>query len=285
MLSILIPNYEYNCKDLVTDLVELGQEITVPVEIIVLDDGSSGKIRNQIRSLKEMQGVNYLELEKNVGRAKARNHLAEVSKYEYLLFLDCDSKICRTDFLAKYITFIPSNCVIVGGRIYSETRPSPRFVLHWKYGRNREGSSGLFQSNNFMIPRQIFNKIRFDDKLASYGHEDTLFGWHLKNLEIPVQWVDNPVQHLGLEATEDFLKKQFLAITNLLKIKAEHPAVETKLTEVTRMLKKLLLHYPVIALFRMTRKYLVKLLETVPNLWLLDFFKIGYYLEKNSAKG
>ena len=37
-----------------------------------------------------------------------------------------------------------------------------------------------------MIPKSIFSNIKFDEKISTYGHEDTLFGELLKKSQIKI---------------------------------------------------------------------------------------------------
>ena len=62
-------------------------------------------------------------------------------------------------------------------------------------------------TNNILIPKKIFEQVQFDESSRKYGHEDTLFGIELKQLNIPIQHIDNPIYHDGLESTEIFLQK------------------------------------------------------------------------------
>jgi len=49
----------------------------------------------------------YIQLDNNIGRAKIRNLFLKYAKYDYLLFLDCDTFIISDDFVAKiYIGYM-----------------------------------------------------------------------------------------------------------------------------------------------------------------------------------
>ncbi|MBK9012976.1 MAG: hypothetical protein IPM82_02230 [Saprospiraceae bacterium] len=62
-------------------------------------------------------------------------------------------------------------------------------------------------TNNFLIPRQLFLEIQFDETLRQYGHEDTLFGMELARRQVPIVHIDNPLEHIGLEPVDVFLRK------------------------------------------------------------------------------
>ena len=157
------------------------------------------------------------ELSSNQGRSRIRNLLADAAKGQYLLFLDCDSKVVKADYLATYVSALHPDTLLYGGRCYLPTPPADqRYYLHWYYGIHREQQSAeqrqkqpyhSFMTNNFLIPTKQFMAIRFDESLKQYGHEDTLFGMELKNRQVPIVHMDNPLEHTGIEVAEIFLDK------------------------------------------------------------------------------
>src|SRR5690606_16653054 len=75
-----------------------------------------------------------------------------------------------------------------------------------------------FTTNNFLIPKKIFNSIKFDESLVKYGHEDTLFGYELSQQNIIIHHINNPLIHVGLESAAVFLQKTEEGIKNLIQI-------------------------------------------------------------------
>ncbi|GAB4245715.1 MAG: glycosyltransferase [Saprospiraceae bacterium] len=239
MLSILIPIYNFNVVELVMELHRQATELDEPVEILAFDDGSEGKWKALNRSLKDVPGVHYRELEKNKGRAAIRNYLARRANFEFLLFLDCDSGIVREDFLKTYLDYLPGHPLVYGGRVYKDEPPqNPKLYFHWYYGRFREQMDVAtrkarpwhsFMTNNFVIDKALFLSIGFEESLTQYGHEDTLFGMELARRQVQVLHIDNPVEHLGLEPVEIFLRKTDQAIENLLFLRKTGRRVDTRL--------------------------------------------------------
>lgn len=91
MLSILIPVYNYDVRSLVGDLAKQCLEASIPFEILCYDDHSQEEFDRINQKVIQLEGVTYFRLAKNVGRSMIRNHLAQVARYDHLLFLDCDS--------------------------------------------------------------------------------------------------------------------------------------------------------------------------------------------------
>ena len=56
-----------------------------------------------------------------------------------------------------------------------------------------------FKSNNFLIRKSIFSKIRFNENITSYGHEDTQLSLEFKKNKIKILQIDNVVYHDGIE--------------------------------------------------------------------------------------
>jgi len=198
-------------------------------EIVIGDDGSSAEYREKYRSL-EADNVKVISSEKNIGRAAIRNRLALEAKGDFLIFIDADVMLPGTAeaYILKWLPFLNVARVICGGTLYHESAPGdPDKLLRWKYGKWREQKSAAernkhphsaFSTFNVLIERSVFDKIRFNEELKQYGHEDTLLGYQLKKAGIGILHIDNGLMHEGLESNRDFLNKTKLGIENLSKL-------------------------------------------------------------------
>ena len=166
MLSILIPVYNFNVVQLIKDLHKQSFDCNIEFEIICYDDASQVFYQNQNREISNLSNVVYKELDKNAGRSKIRNQLAEASQYDNLLFLDCDAALPDDSFIKKYIIHIENYHVVYGGRIYEAYPPlSKDKYFRWFYGKKRESLSVAhrlrnpfksFMTNNFLIHKKEF---------------------------------------------------------------------------------------------------------------------------------
>jgi hypothetical protein len=226
MLSILIPVYNFDVTNFVTDLHTLCKQEKIAFEIILFDDASNEDFKNKNRLLQKLPFVTYQELTQNIGRSAIRNKLAEAANYDFLMFVDCDSKINDSKFIYRYVKNLSPYTVLYGGRNYEKEPPkNSDYYLRWIYGVKRETISAekrsekpysSFMTNNFIIPKKLFNSIKFEEKIINgYGHEDTLFGIELKKNRICVVHLENPLCHIGLETTDDFIAKTENGIKNL----------------------------------------------------------------------
>lgn len=240
MLSILIPVYNQNVVDLVKSLQEQCESLDIQFQILVFDDKSNDATREENKTLSHEFGVNYVELSENIGRARIRNRLGRMAQYKNLLFLDGDSKIIREDFISKYLDEVERSFLTYGGREYQKEKPrDQRLVLHWKYGTKREALPVEkrrldpylnFQSNNFLIKAHVFKNIQFDEEVNGYGYEDLLYAQKLKELDVAVSHIDNPVLHDGLESADQFIAKTKNAVKNLVELNNKGNLLNVRLT-------------------------------------------------------
>jgi glycosyltransferase involved in cell wall biosynthesis len=226
MISILIPVNNYDIVALVHSMRNGLEKVPEYCEILIGDDGSNPEFRNKYLQL-EGPSVRVIVSEKNIGRAAIRNRLALEAKGDHLLFIDADVMFKGTAeaYLLKWLPMINTARVICGGTLYSETAPGdPDKNLRWKYGREREQRNASernkhphsgFSTFNFLIEKSVFSKIRFNEELKHYGHEDTLLGYQLKKAGIGVLHIDNGLVHEGLESNREFINKTKLGIENL----------------------------------------------------------------------
>lgn len=226
MLSILIPCFNWDCSKLVADLYRQCVFCCSQFEIIVCDDYSSDKDTiNSNSKIENLAGCSFIRLEKNIGRAAIRNLLAEKSHYDTLLFIDCDAEVRSNDFIEKYIQAGNKSSVVCGGLVHSDIQPAFGHELRYKYEKKADKKRSAryrrispysrFSTFSFMIKRDIFFEIGFDEQFVQYGYEDVLFGIRLKEKNITIEHIDNPLTHTGIETNEIFLKKAETAIKTL----------------------------------------------------------------------
>ncbi len=300
LISILIPVYNFDVIQLIDKLHYQAQSANITFEIIVIDDYSDKKFRNINQCIDKHSDTQYIQLTKNIGRAKIRNMLAEHAKYDYLLFMDCDSEIISDDYIIKYIEYCRGEVVVCGGRIYEKYAPvNCKYYLHWYYGVKRESipvnkrsknPNRSFMTNNFLISKSVFQKIKFDESLDKYGHEDTLFGYELKKLGFAITHIDNSVKHLDLEDNLGFLEKTKQGIANLNFIINTYKSKDDLFEDV-----KILYYYRKISKIRLTKligfifkifqnRIIKNLTGKNPKLIYLDFYKLGYFLKLASLR-
>ncbi|NDV47347.1 glycosyltransferase family 2 protein [Paludibacter sp. 221] len=287
MLSILIPVYNYDITKLVSDLHQQALDTLVDFEIIVMEDGSTLYL-DANRRVADLKFCRYIPSEENIGRSAGRNKLAELAKYGHLIFIDCDAEVCSANFVNKYLSFVHEECVVVGGTAYDPNEKNPDYSLRLKYGREREARSAKdrekqkyqsFTTFNFLIAKSLFEKIRFDESIRSYGYEDTVFGHQLVENGYEVLHIENPLIHKGLDTNDVYMQKTEGGLKNLYLLykTGRYPflANESKLLHTFVLIKRMGLNAVFALFFRMNRKTLKKsLCEPSPSLRVYDLYKL-----------
>ena len=215
-LSILIPNYNNVCVELVTVLQQQAAALGIDYEIIVADDASPQKNTiPQNQPINELPHCRYIVKETNSGSAATRNYLGHQSQYHWLLFLDCDITIPDDHFLERYMADTHEGVVNGGICIIEDDTLSHN--LRYIYEKDAEPAHTAekrqankyheFRSTNFMIEREVFMACPFDERFKRSGYEDVLFGKMLKQQQVPVTHIDNPVMMTEFESNPDYVTK------------------------------------------------------------------------------
>ena len=180
--------------------------------------------------------------------------------------------------------------VVCGGTEYCQKEFVDRkYILHWKNGSIRESNAkkrntACFTSNNFMIRKQVFSCTGFDAELKTYGHEDTLFDIMLKERKVKIKHIDNPVVHLGLKPFDKFISDIESATRNLKTIYDKYghrvDLKRIRLVRAASYLSRLHLCGLYRAGFRILKPLMLYCLKSKnPNLYVLDLYKLGIYVE------
>ncbi|TXB68855.1 glycosyltransferase family 2 protein [Phaeodactylibacter luteus] len=288
-ISVLVPVYNYDVRTFLCGLRDQATSCPFPVEVFALDDGSGEHWKAINSDMRAEKGIRWEELPANVGRSRIRNIMAQRASCPYLLFLDGDGGLARTDFLQCYAAHLQPAAVLYGGRVYEREPPAdPALLFHWRYGAERESMSvaarkarpyHAFMTNNFLIPRDIALRFPFDESLEGYGHEDTRFGAQLRDAGIAVIHLDNPVAHLGLEPAAVFLEKTRQGVANLRKLIGRGERVSTRLSNLGAKVESWGAGRLSAAVLKILEPSLERWLCTGrAPMWAFDLYKLGLWL-------
>jgi glycosyltransferase involved in cell wall biosynthesis len=295
MLSILIPIYNYNAYPLVLELHEQCIDCGINFEIIAIDDASTQHI-SENSAIQFLTNCSFVELPENIGRSKIRNLLASKANYDWLLYLDCDTFPKNSDFISNYIKHInlSTKKVFFGGIVYTKEKPANDQLLRWIFGQKREAIAvserkkkpykNTFVSN-ILIKKTLFDIFPFDEKITKYGYEDFAFIQTLKQENIEIEHIENPIFHLNLETSALFLSKTKTALETLLFISKTNSKIEfeSKIIKTHKMLCDLKINLLISKLFQKQQLRLEHhLTSEKPTLLAFDCYKIGYFCYLNS---
>jgi len=292
VISVLIPIYNFDATPLIRQLSNQLSESQCDHEIICLDNASFDTFSKLNSKINQLPFCSYELLDQDIGRSKIRNLLAERASYDNLLFLDCDVLPATSGFINNYLKESSlSNDILCGGLAYSEQRPEKSKLLRWVYGKKREVVSASLRSNqpyryffasNFLIKKDVFKSVKFNEKITKYGYEDLIFSQDLRTNNYRIIHIDNEVIHLGIDASKVYLKKIEQAMHNLVHLHSQRiiTSREIKLIELYNKLQKFRIVGGVKNLFKLLRPLLIKnLISNRPPMILFDFYRIGYLCE------
>lgn len=291
MLSILIPVYNYDVFKLVSELKHQADNLGIIYEIIVQDDASVSfsSENNQINSLANC----FFSINKeNLGRGRNINSLCSKSKYDYVLIMEADALPQNKSYLKNYIDLLSKKPeVIFGGVKYPDSIPPNEKILRWKYGRNREiktlcqrlqNKYDFVLTWNLLLKKDILLQFPFPEFIHEYGYEDIVFIKKLQLNSVSITHIENVLIHYNDEENLDFIKKAEKAVKNLHDLISSEKidSKDVKLTKIYAFLKNLRLTGILKSIYKKSKKRVLNnLTSRKPNLYLLDFYKLGYYCD------
>ena len=106
-VDIILPNY--NSSEFIEQTIDsVISQTHKNWNLIIVDDCSDEKTKKILNKYSQNQNIQIVFLDKNKGAAFCRNHALELSKSEYVAFLDSDD-VWFPDKLIKQINFMKKN--------------------------------------------------------------------------------------------------------------------------------------------------------------------------------
>jgi len=182
-VSVIIPCYNY-AHYLIDAIYSALNQSYAPLEIIVVDDGSTDNTKEVVESFKNIEIPIYYKYQENKGLSSARNTGCRIANGDYLLTLDADDKI-HIDFIKKTIGIddIVGTWLQEFGDSNVEWRQKPYPTLKELLEGNRLNCCSLFK-------KEIFHKIGGYDEEMKTGYEDWDFwirammaGYEITNIQ------------------------------------------------------------------------------------------------------
>lgn len=171
LLSVVVPYY--NMGPFIGECIQsILQSTYSPLEILVINDGSTDDFSLQQLERIEVQGKVRVIHQKNKGLAETRNEGARLAQGRYLAFLDADDKVAAS-YYEKAIRVLMQyqNVYFIGSwvqyfensrAIWPSFNPTPPYALV----HNPVNSSAL------VYKREAFLEGGMNDRLVDYGIED-----------------------------------------------------------------------------------------------------------------
>lgn len=291
VLSILLPVYKCSCVALVTELQRQCVECGIAYEIIVADDGTMADATNQYivecnKVIGQLEGVQYIIRQENVGRSAIRNFLFSQSKGDRILFIDGDLSLDNPDFIRRYMQ--AESDVVVGGIKIGGNPEQWKGNLRYKYECAFERKNSLshrqkrpfqsFRTTNFMVKRAVFVQHPFDERLTHYGYEDVLWGKALEENGVQITHVNNPITLTDYENNTLFIDKTEESLRTLYEYQMLLKGY-SKLLEMKDRMVRFHLVKAILIVHKLFGKKVKKLLQgNKPSVFLFNVYKLMYYI-------
>lgn len=290
-LSILIPNFNNVCTDLVRGLQEQAEALSLNglwYEIIVADDGSTDAATVETNKvINTYPHCSYIINKENRGRAAIRNFLAEKGRGEWVLFVDSDLFLCSDRYLQDYVEH-EGQLVVYGGTQIGGDPHALRGNLRHLYEKKAEPSHTAVHRRkrpwrelsvcNCLMRRDVILAHPFDNRFKMYGYEDVLLGKRLAEAGVEIGHTDNPLRIDTFETNAEFIHKSEEALQTVVTFADElrgYSNIANAAARITRLVPAALIRviHRVIHTFELRN-----LCGDHPSLTLFKLYKLGYFL-------
>lgn len=276
---------------LVTELQRQCVECGIAYEIIVADDGTMADTTNQYivernKVIGQLEGVQYIIRQENVGRSAIRNFLFSQSKGDCILFIDGDLSLDNPDFIRRYTQ--AESDVVVGGIKIGGNPEQWKGNLRYKYECAFERKNILsdrqkrpfqsFRTTNFMVKRAVFVQHPFDEKITHYGYEDVLWGKALEENGVQITHINNPITLTDYENNTLFIDKTEESLRTLYEYQMLLKGY-SKLLEMKDRMVRFHLVKAILIVHKLFGEKVKKLLQgNKPSVFLFNVYKLMYYI-------
>lgn len=277
--SVIIPAFNA-ASTLGKALTSLAAQTVAPLEVIVVDDGST----DETASIAIRGGAKVLPNPGRKGAGAARNAGAAAARGEILVFTDADCILPPT-WIARIAETLQDQAIgaVGGGYAWAE---DPGFIESFAFlelQRRRAHFPEFVQTavtNNFAVRREVFERAGgFPECFAGATNEDVVLTWRV-GCQAPLRWLkDNGVGHHFPPTPLAYLKQQFRFGRDTVVMNAELPEIRSVRTHQGRLLYlEALLSGLILLLLPFSRRWAARLWAVVLtiNLPLLgDLFRAG----------
>ncbi len=170
-------------------------------EIIIVDDASTDKTSEVIRSFKDAR-IRYYRNEKKVGIAQSRNRCIKLAAGDILFFTDSDCIVSKDGLKKGLLPFAHQNCIGTEGKtVYVAPGYQPTFS--YRIVENHE--PGHYMTCNIAYRRNVFETIGYFDarfnrnsdrdfgfraiKLGKICFSTDMLVFHQQSIFTPMQFV------------------------------------------------------------------------------------------------
>lgn len=221
-ISIIIPNLNSPIVDRTIDSV-LSQQTDLPFEILVIGMDKYGLIKTDPK-------VQFIQTQKPVGAAVARNIGIRKALGEWLLFIDSDC-IAQPDWVQTFSEAFENGWKVIGGGVKTPREPFWRLAynLSMFYGELASQPKRVrkfMPTLNLAVHRQVIEKVGFMNEALPRGQDIewtsrmTLAGYQV--FFQPEAAIEHLPERKDLDALRDFVRKSGYY---MVRVRLEHPEI------------------------------------------------------------
>lgn len=211
-ISVIIPSYNPDPVKLIECLKAIRSSSLPPLEVILVDDGSTQGYPAETDSYCRM-----IKREKNSGPASVRNIGASEAKGDILCFIDADVKI-EPATLSMIAEKFRSEDIAAVQTVYSTFTPIRNFIsqyqnlyLHYNFIRVKEKYLCTLAAHCIAVRKDIFTSVNgFDEGVKHASVEDENLGLRLYFSGHKILLAkDITVQHMDYIGFRRIIKRMF----------------------------------------------------------------------------
>lgn len=216
--SIVIPTF--NRPERLKQCLQAISQMDFPkacFEVVVVDDGSPESMGPIVDEFKSQITTRFVR-QSNAGPAAARNTGASMAQGHFLVFTDDD---CRPDpqwLTSTKATIQDHPKALIGGHTINalpenvfSTASQLLIEYLYDYYNDRKQGRMFFASNNFAVPRELYQKLNgFDTTFPLAAGEDREFCDRWQHFQLPVIYnPDMQIHHAHTLTLGSFWKQHF----------------------------------------------------------------------------
>ncbi|MBO4487197.1 MAG: glycosyltransferase [Bacteroidaceae bacterium] len=287
MFSILISVFNYDCTELVGELINSCSLAKTDYEIIVGNDCSTDP--DVLQALKKIDALPHCRVfneAHNVGKAYMLYHLADIAIYPYLIIIDSDARLLRDDFIERYLHAATGHDVVSGHVVVLESALRADNRLRYRYEFAAAGERALDYRRrhpyknlctiNLLIRRSVFLATPFPKDCYQYGYEDTILGIDLEDMGVEIYHIDNPLIHNDIDSNHSFIGKTHKALHVLAGLDRFYKE-RIRISRTALKLQRWHLLWAVKVWHRLFGALERRMLMRWPSVTLFNIYKLGYY--------
>lgn len=245
-VSVVIPTHN-RCAQLTATLQALTRQSIHPLEVIVVDDGSTDNTSALLSEWTSRRDLPFLLRhlkQTNQGPAQARNQGVQASTGDFIFFLG-DDTIPDFDWLAAHLKRqqnAQKACAVVGYTKWDDEHvrvtPFLNYINHagpqFAYDNMRPGEEApytSFYTSNLSLPRHWLIKHPFSGHFRAAMWEDSELGYRLHQNGLPIIYEPGAVtRHRHPTDMKTFLQRIFRTGVTVYDFIGMHPELADRFT-------------------------------------------------------